>query len=163
MRNLIILGAVLIFLSSCNLGHRYTNKRTLFDMAKRRELRSSRKMNRYEHCPTWARVKKYLFTRVNNQRFYIMFAHTQNNKIQMEKVLQKFPVRYRAGNLSGVMVIRASSKEDAEAKLWEELKLNHTKLPDKSTLRVQHIGDKQTNRLPQSITAPRAPNKANRE
>lgn len=77
----------------------------------------------------------------------------------METPLQKFPVRYRAGDLSGAMVIHATSKEEAETKLWDELKLNHQKLPERNRLKVVHIGDKQSNRLPQSVTAPRAQNK----
>lgn len=162
MKKLILLAAVLIFCSSCNLGHQYTNSRTLYDIAKRKALRSSRKMNRYEKSPVWKRVKKNLFTRVNCQIFYSMFADTQNNKIPMEKILNKYPVRYRAGELSGAMVIRAASKDQVESKLWDELKLNHAKLPDRSSLRVQHIDDKQINRLQQSVSAPRAPNKTTR-
>ena len=49
---------------------------------------------------------------------------------QQKKEMEKFTMRYKAGDLQGMLVIKAETKEQAETKLWEELKNNHTKLPD---------------------------------
>ena len=44
--------------------------------------------------------------------------------------MKKFTIRYKAGSLTGMLVIKAENKEEAEQKLWAELRNNHTKLPE---------------------------------
>ncbi len=47
--------------------------------------------------------------------------------------LTKFTLKYKKGHLGGVQVFRTETKEQAIALLEDELKANHTKLPDKPT------------------------------